>query len=654
MTDRPPEMDAEEAEGLAALIGEAMLEVLRSEDPAALQAEVHRLLPAMTPRMHAAAASEATLRSVESCLARAIWNAAPLPSNGYRARPLPAPERNGPCPCGSGAKYKRCCAAFSHSFPAIGADAAWQTLGQRLPAKEAGRLLDGGALPPEALAPLAHRVLEHRKPRHVSKQLDRHLAAAPRLDSRYEDALLLAIDLDGDLRGTEAALERGLARASAADPDVRAPLFRHVIPFALELGEMDLARDLFKNARAAQPDDPDLAPLEVSIALAAGDLEHARERAAFWLASLRRRGLAEEMPEAVEMLETAARDPEAARASLADGPGGCEIPQPLVDLAELATDAAQRPIHPYDILVTPRSVALERPSAEAKKAEAAWNKAWPGHKPDLASLDAEFDDGPFETAERWLEVLRRHPAAFDSLSVLDDLVLLAEPLAEEVFPELRARVLGPLLGRSLAIIRASLALHEDRRVEWAYLENRPALRLLGQEARRLDRLGQTDEAASLYAWMLRLNPNDNQGHREWMINHHLRTGADERALEVASAYADDFLVPTLFGRALALWRLGRREEAEARLREAAKDRPRAVRALLADEMARPESDPYGVAVGGEEEAWLYREDMRETWQANPGCPGLPSVDGAASGAPDAPARQGALKPGSVDSPFECL
>ncbi len=50
---------------------------------------------------------------------------------------------------------------------------------------------------------------------------------------------------------------------------------------------------------------------------------------------------------------------------------------------------------------------------------------------------------------------------------------------------------------------------------------------------------------------------------------------------------------------------------------AAKDRPRVVRALLAVEMARPESDPYGVAVGGEEEAWLYREDMRETWQATP-------------------------------------
>ncbi|MCH4565515.1 SEC-C domain-containing protein [Halomonas sp. EGI 63088] len=42
-------------------------------------------------------------------LARAIWNATPLPSNGFQPRPLPVPGRNDPCPCGSGKKFKRCC-----------------------------------------------------------------------------------------------------------------------------------------------------------------------------------------------------------------------------------------------------------------------------------------------------------------------------------------------------------------------------------------------------------------------------------------------------------------------------------------------------------------------------------------------------------------
>ena len=618
MADDGDELDPQQAEDLAALIGEAMREALRSEDPAAVEAAVRRLLPEMAPRMVAAAPNPASLRSIESCLARGIWNAAPLPSNGYRARPLPEPDRNELCPCGSGTKYKRCCALLVHSFPAIDPDAAWQALGARLPVKEAGTLLESSVLPPEALAPLAQRALEHRSPRKVYQQLDRRLTAAPRLDSRHEDAVLLAIDLDADLHGTDDALERALAVVRATSADLGGPVLRHLVPLALDAGEEDVARELFKKAREAQPDHPDLALLEVSIALATGDVEHARDRAAFWLAWLRRRGLAEDMAEVVELLETAVRDPEGARAALHEGPeAALEIPPFLETLAEVVAEAADRPIHPYGLVEGAAGVVFASPPAAAAKAEAAWSRAWPGRKPDLVSLEIAFERDLVEESSRWLGALRRHPPAFDSLSVLDDLVLLAAPVAEGPFPALAATLLEPLLRRSLALIRRSLVDHEGRRLEWAHHENRPALRLLTQEARRLDRAGRAGDAATLYAWMMRLNPNDNHGHREWMINHHLRSGADEAALAVAAGYPDDILVATMFGRALALWRLGRREEAEVCLRAAAADRRRVVRALLADEMACPESDPYGPVVGGEEEAWLYREEMRPTWQASP-------------------------------------
>mgnify|MGYP002065498689 CR=1 FL=1 len=38
-----------------------------------------------------------------------LWNATPLADNHYRPRPLPPPQRNQPCPCGSGRKFKHCC-----------------------------------------------------------------------------------------------------------------------------------------------------------------------------------------------------------------------------------------------------------------------------------------------------------------------------------------------------------------------------------------------------------------------------------------------------------------------------------------------------------------------------------------------------------------
>jgi hypothetical protein len=311
------------------------------------------------------------------------------------------------------------------------------------------------------------------------------------------------------------------------------------------------------------------------------------------------------------------RDPEAARASLHEGPEGFEIPEFLAALTEIVAHAADRPPHPYGLAEGLNGVVLAAPPLAAKKAEAAWNKAWPGHKPNLVSFEAEYDRIPYDEAEGWLGVLRRQPAALDNLSILDDLALLVEPIADGPVPALSDTLLAPLLARALALIRASLAGAEDRRLEWAHVENRPALRLLSLEARRLDQAGRAADAAALYAWLLRLNPNDNHGHREWVINHHLRSGANQAALDVATAYPKDFLAPTVFGRALALWRLGPREAAEPVLRCAADDRPLVVRALLAEEMTQPESDPNGLAIGGEEEAWIYRVEMREAWQATP-------------------------------------
>jgi hypothetical protein len=39
-----------------------------------------------------------------------VWNVTPIPENRFRPRKLNKPERNAPCPCGSGHKFKQCCA----------------------------------------------------------------------------------------------------------------------------------------------------------------------------------------------------------------------------------------------------------------------------------------------------------------------------------------------------------------------------------------------------------------------------------------------------------------------------------------------------------------------------------------------------------------
>jgi tetratricopeptide (TPR) repeat protein len=235
------------------------------------------------------------------------------------------------------------------------------------------------------------------------------------------------------------------------------------------------------------------------------------------------------------------------------------------------------------------------------------------------SLDAELPDFLIQEPEPWLDVLRKHSAAFDSLDVLDDLVLLAGPAAEELDPGWDSSLLAPLLERAAAIVRESAAAAGERlRLPWGFRENRPALRLLSRLGYRLDGFDHAGEAALVYEEVLRWNPNDNHGHRTWLINHCLRKGDDARALEIADQYPDDALTDTLFGRGLALWRLGRRSEAEKALRAAAADRPLVTEALLAPELEEPGLTPGRVTMGGADEAWLYRESMRDVWLATPG------------------------------------
>ena len=59
------------------------------------------------------------LRSFLAAFSRFIWNRTPLPGNRFRPRPLPKPERNAPCICGSGRKYKQCCATIEHADDAL-------------------------------------------------------------------------------------------------------------------------------------------------------------------------------------------------------------------------------------------------------------------------------------------------------------------------------------------------------------------------------------------------------------------------------------------------------------------------------------------------------------------------------------------------------
>jgi len=603
-----------DAVAVAHLIGRGAAEAMRSENFEALRAWVEREIAVALPGLPAQAASETGRRAGTNAIATTIWNAAPLPSNGFRPRLRPTPGRNDPCACGSGQKFKRCCCGVSSGLPILAEDDAWHLLVTHLSRNELQRWVEDASLPPGPLALLAQELHERGGSDAARTALSGRLARVESLDDRHEPALDVFLELEAGALPMSEFVERGRALAARLPRRLQATVYRHLVPAAITAREIDAALELLDRIRSATPDEPSLGPLEVTTLLAAGQNVRASERARFWISWLRRRGLAEEMPDALEMLEQAARDPEAAASAFR------ALEAPFLDeLAQLVARAASQPAQPYRVELVAGDARFATAPEAVRRAELEWRRVWRSVKPGLVSLDAELPESVVRKPEKWLKVLRRHPEALSSLEVLDDLVLLAGPAAEDLDPGWDRSLLAPLLERAAASVRESLApLGGHVRLPWGFWENRPALRLLSRLGYRLDGAGRSEEAALVYEEILRLNPHDNHGHRAWLVNHYLRRGVPERALEIANQYPDDALPDVVFGRGLALWRLGRRSQAEQALRLAATDRPLLLEALLAPELPQPRLTPGRVTLGGKDEAWLYREEMLEAWKPTPG------------------------------------
>lgn len=152
-------------------------------------------------------------------------------------------------------------------------------------------------------------------------------------------------------------------------------------------------------------------------------------------------------------------------------------------------------------------------------------------------------------------------------------------------------------------------------LEWGWLENRPFLRCLHGLALRRYEEGETEEALKLFQELLSLNPNDNQGVRAMAVEALFKLGRFEDALKIAKKYPNDIMPEILYGRALALFKLERRQEAAVALREAIEYLPLVGKELLKIKHRLPTTArPDMVTVGGADEAYYYWECSGRFWQ----------------------------------------
>ena len=602
-------------------------------------------------------------------LGRAIWGATPAPHNGFKPKPLPKPGRNEPCFCGSGAKYKRCCGRLP-KLPVLHPVELWPTVLDLLPVRSCRQVVASGRVPIESLIAAAE---ESRATGQSSKGIGLleplFAAKIAGTEQSHEQALSLLCDLYDDAGWTRKK-SRLLKRIAAEAPrsPLRSGAFQRMAVIRLDRGDGPGAGPNFRRAPRDAPGDPAVGFLEVHLLLGENRPEEARERARFWRRRMIKRSAAE-FEGAIGFLTAVGEDPYGAMAETlidaADGAGrrllealrgldgrplpryqvvdasdldpGADAEAELVrqlrgmgisrkDIGAMAPELMEQaqdlePAGALDDEMPGPHYRLTRPEP-LRALESDWHAIYPPGKPFSINDVPREAAYPWDTdlEDVWTGFLDRHPEAFDSVDVLDDLATAVElhPMSDSRF--LRETLQAPLLDRGVRILRQAIAETEPGdglSLPWMDARNRPGLRCVARAHHLAIARDDFEWARSCGELLLALNPNDNHGVRTSLMNLYLRAGKDDAAIALASRYEDDMFAEVRYGLVLVLVRSGQISAASAAARQAVEDLPEVRRYLMRERARQPRIDPHGFALGSKQQAWLYRDEMRDVWLKEP-------------------------------------
>jgi len=555
-------------------------------------------------------------------LAREVWNVTPIPAKGFRYDPIPALGRNDKCSCGSGLKYKRCCIDLPRlSFKGL---SLWPHLLEYLPDNQVEKALATGRIPRDMYVLIASEWLEEDRPGKVVKLLQ-PLFEGSRKPNEH-DGIALNVLCDAlDALGHGNKKVKLLERVAKSGSSVSSTAWQRLTTMRIDEDDLEGATIAFQNAMKANPNDPDLASLELILMISRGDGQDLiRERVKFWQRRLTAQGFEPDEP-VMQFLDGATQDAQNAFAESIEGSLDesfrilrkwikevvCERALPAYRCTELVLEEDEDPTNPR---VNFTNGILEGPDY-LRVVEAGWKDVFPEDKPFSVELGAS---SAAWVEEQWLPFLLDTEEAADSLTILDDVLTILDGYARIDWMGVAQDVCEPILEHAYTIVRQTLDENAETILPWTVLDNRPGLRLLYRRAMHYRDTGREQLAKHASEELIRINPNDNHGIRSLVINSYLRDGQNEKAIQLAQDYPSDVLIDVRFGEVLALYRMQRTKDAEYALRKSHYERPLVSKTLWRKRVKQPHLDFLGVTVGGEDEAWLYREEMRDVWASTSG------------------------------------
>jgi len=160
---------------------------------------------------------------------------------------------------------------------------------------------------------------------------------------------------------------------------------------------------------------------------------------------------------------------------------------------------------------------------------------------------------------------------------------------------------------------------EDSGMFWGLIETRPFMRAMAMLANALIEWGTPegiDEAIGIHEEMLELNPDDNQGVRDWLAACYLARKRYGDAASLFARYPEDWLAAPAWARVLHAYVADEEAVAKKLLKEARK-RNKHVELYLTGQKRLPRARAGAYSPGDESEAVYCAEMLSLAWKAHP-------------------------------------
>jgi len=582
---------------------------------------------------------EELLTPMSNSIALFLWNSLPHPNKQFKFANKKEPRANDPCSCGSTIKYKKCC-MHAPKFPPMSHAEGWALMLDVLPDKDIAKLARNTSLNLSAQGQVAFALLYRGKPKLSMQLLSSVFAEPSNLCEKHEihlDVYLDSLDALGYKNKKKSEMKRLLP---LLQPKLRSTLWQRYALIRSDQGDYPGAWQAFENSMRDYPDNWSLGQLEVTLLLAESNTEKAKQRAQFWLAKLKRSSSADENPRIMDFFEKVIQNPEKAFTSLDQFAN----PDQLNDFYDLLQTLPNLDIMPYEIIVDEEFEPLDhdigehedpflniqmniiRTPSKTYALESKWMPLWSSMDNEISQpMQYEYEDideandywAP-ENVELWLDFLSKHPIAFNSFNILNDLLFAIDQLQNAESQWTNNALTMPILLHAKKILSKTMNVAKTTSLPWMVQENQAALSLLVILIQSTEI--NSNEWPKLAEFYLQLNSDDSHGIRASLSNKYTKENNNQKVLLLCDNYPHDLLPEIVFNRILALFRTNQLAAAQRQLKKSKQQFPHIYEYLIATKKPhKPKIDsPLFVTPGGKDQAWLYYSEMYADWNTTDG------------------------------------